>query len=659
MDTGGTFTDIVRMKDGNIIIEKQLSTPHDPSGGILSWFKKKGCTDGSPTDRSPDEHEEFIYGSTVATNAVLERRGADVALITTKGFEEVIFIGRQNRPNLYDLYPERTRPLVDRKNVFSANERTLHGGTVLRDLTDIDVLIEAVSRSNANAIAISLLHSYANPRNERILKKTLSTALPDIPITLSSSILPEYREFERTSTTVINAFVLPLMRDHILRLKENMGTGRFRIMQSNGGCISAEKAMEEPARTVLSGPAGGVVGALAVASRMGYDNIITFDMGGTSTDVSLCSGRYTVTKEYGISGLPLSIPMLDINTVGSGGGSIVHMDIGGGIRVGPRSAGAFPGPVCFGRGGTKVTVTDANLVLGRLYGKRFLGGKMSLDHKKAEDAVDSLARSVDMDALFLAEGIIKIANSSMQRAIMSITVRRGHDPRDFTLVTYGGAGGLHACELAEELGIKKILVPPNPGVLSAFGMLLSDVIRDYSRSFPWTDKEIILSEMEEAYTALESDALSDLGEEGFGNDRLKLRRSVDMRYKRQSHELTVRYSKNLISDFHLMHKRRYGHCDEGEEVETVNLRLEGIGLTDKYLLESLPLREKGDRVIDRTALFFRGKEHDAVVIDREKLSPDDVIRGAALVTEYTATTFISPGYRAAVNRYGGIEIWRE
>jgi len=635
-DTGGTFTDIVSIRDGNLVIDKILSTSDDPARGILSRFIENGLIDRSPTDRSAGEHEEFIYGSTVATNAVLERRGADVALITTKGFEDIIFIGRQNRPDLYDLYPRKTTRLLERSKVFGVDERTLHDGTVIREPCNTDALIEAVSRSNVDSIAISLLHSYANPRNEKILKKALSTALPGIPITLSSDILPEYREFERTSTTVINAFVSPLMRDHISRLKQNYGSGQFRIMQSNGGCISAEKAMDEPVRTVLSGPAGGVVGAREVASRMGHENIITFDMGGTSTDVSLCSGGYSVTNEYRISGLPLTIPMLDINTVGSGGGSIVHLDMGGGIHVGPRSAGAFPGPVCFKRGGTEVTVTDANLVLGRLYGKRFLGGKMSLDHKKAEDAVNSLARTVDMDKLSLAEGIINIANSSMQRAIMSITVRRGHDPRDFTLVTYGGAGGLHACELAEALGIGKILIPPNPGVLSAFGMLLSDVKKNHSRSFLRT------------------------GKEGFGDQRIMLKRSVDMRYKRQSHELTVPYSEKLITDFHHLHNRRYGHCDEKEEVETVNLRVEGIGLTNKPFMEPLRKRdEKEEAVIDRVTLYFRGEEKEAVVIDRERLSPGDVIEGAALVTEYTATTFIPPGWKGRVNRYGGIEIWRE
>jgi len=648
------------MKDGNITIEKRLSTPRDPARGIISWFMEKDSRDESLPNRSADEHEEFIYGSTVATNAVLERRGAKVALITSKGFEDIIFIGRQNRPDLYDPHPQKTSPLIERRNVFGADERTLYDGTILRELTDMDALIESVSCCNVDSIAVSLLHSYSNPGNETRLKKNLSTALPGIPITLSSDILPEYREFERTSTTVINAFVSPLMRDHILRLEQNHSSDQFRIMQSNGGCISAEKAMDEPVRTVLSGPAGGVVGAAEIASGMGYENIITFDMGGTSTDVSLYSGRYSVTKEYQISGLPLSIPMLDINTVGSGGGSIVHLDMGGGIHVGPRSAGALPGPVCFDRGGTEVTVTDANLLLGRLYGKRFLGGKMSLDNIKAEEALNSLARTVDMDKLSLAEGIIKIANSSMQRAIMAITVRRGHDPRDFTLVTYGGAGGLHACELAEALGIGKILVPPNPGVLSAFGMLLSDVIKDYSRSFPRTGKEIDILEMEEAYTVLEDNARSDLREEGFGNGRTMLRRSIDMRYKRQSHELTVPYSAKLISDFHLLYNRRYGHCDENEEVETVNLRLKGIGLVNKPVLEPLPLREKEeDAVMDKVPLFFRGEEYEALVIDREKLSQDDLIEGGALVTEYTATTFIPPGYRGAVNRYGGIEIWRD
>ena len=652
IDTGGTFTDIVCIEEGEVIIEKQPSTPEAPAAAVLDALKGIGGI---------EQRKDLTYGSTMATNAILERRGARVALLATEGFEDVIFIGRQDRPDLYSLCPRKPEPLIEPNMVFGIRKRTLAGGEIIEDISCLDEILSSILRIRPEAIAVSLLHSYAEPRNEQLLAKALSERFPGIPVTLSSDVLPEYREFERTSTTVLNAYVQPLMRGHLGRLDRAKGPGPMRIMQSNGGSISSSHAREEPVRTVLSGPAGGVIGALHMARSSGFENIITFDMGGTSTDVSLCPGRPLMTSEYAISGHPLRIPVLDIHTVGAGGGSILHRDTAGGLHVGPRSAGASPGPVCFGKGGREITVTDANLVLGRLSGNEFLGGRMILDTGAARKAMERLASDMDMDHLELAEGIVRIANSTMQRALMAISVRRGYDPGDFVLTTFGGAGGLHACELAGELGMDRVLVPVNPGVLSAFGMVMSDVKKDYSRPFFRAGDEVTHESILDAFGSLERRGLEDMSGEGFEDERIVLVRSLDMRYRRQSYELSVPLSEGFLEAFHQYHLKRYGHCHRDETVEIVNLRLEAVGITDKTPLPILDERSPGadDSIVGETIVYFDGRGLDAVVYERERLGPGDRIDGTALVTEYTSTTLIPPGYRASVDRYGGLVICRK
>jgi len=545
--------------------------------------------------------------------------------------------------------------------VLGINERTLYDGTVHRNVTGLDDLLNIFPHENTEAIAVSLLHSYANSSNELFLYKKLTERFPDIPVTLSSRLLPEYREYERTSTTVMNAYVHPLVKQHLSVLSKRMGPGLLRIMQSNGGCISVERAREEPVRTILSGPAGGVIGAVHSAKLVGYEDIITFDMGGTSTDVSLVRGKPTVTSEYEISGLPLRIPVLDVHTVGAGGGSICQLDAGGALHVGPRSAGAIPGPICYGKGGTELTVTDANLALGRLDSRNFLGGKRHLDRKGVMDSLKNKSEELGIDPLDLADGIIKIANATMQRALVQISVQRGYDPRDFILLSYGGAGGLHACELARELGIRRVLVPKDPGVLSAYGMILTDVIKKYSRTYFKSTEETDFCALADAYLPLERKAVDELAKEKFDRRRMVLARSVDMRYKRQSYELNVPFSKTYIQDFHRLHLQRYGHCDENEKVEIVNLRLEGRGITDKSFVISPDIEDndKGDAVTGDIKIYHDGKEYESKIFNRKGLAPGNTLNGPALITEYTSTTFVPPGFSVNVNGYGGLEIWQQ
>ena len=487
VDTGGTFTDFVWLgENGRYQIFKQLSTPQDPSEAILNGLKTM----------APPETADLVHGSTVATNALLERKGARTALITTKGFADVLAIGRQNRPDIYALVPQKPAPLVPAAWRFEVAERVTASGEVLQplDLSNLPAIWQQLKAESVESVAICLLFSFLHPSHEQQIRQFLLEQSPEMQlhISLSSDILPEYREYERTATTVINAYVAPLMTRYLRRLASGVQPRRLSVMQSNGGIISASKAGEEAARTVLSGPAGGVVGARFVAQQAGFPDIITFDMGGTSSDVALCPGRLPTTADGEIAGLPLRLPIIDIHTVGAGGGSIARVDAGGALQVGPESAGAFPGPACYGRvkaesdtypPASRSTVTDANLVLGRLDANHFLGGAMQLDETAAWQALVKLAEQMKVpDAETAAWGVIQVANANMERAIRRISVERGYDPRRFTLMPFGGAGPLHACDLAESLQIPRILVPPVPGVLSALGMLVAAPTKDYSRT---------------------------------------------------------------------------------------------------------------------------------------------------------------------------------
>ena len=470
IDTGGTFTDFVYKEGDRWGIYKILSTPSNPADAIIEGLKY--IAEG--------KHKKIVHGSTVATNAILERKGAKTALITNKGFEDIIEIGRQNRSRLYDLAYRKEPALVPSALRFGIPGRILNNGDEHTPLDHEEVkrIIGILNDNNIESIAVCLLYSYVNPAHENKTKEMLQSL--DIPVSLSHEILSEFREYERTSTTVINAYVSPKMQNYIGTLIKHTGKNdHLSIMQSNGGSISADTATRESVRTILSGPAGGAVGAFEIGRMAGYSKIITFDMGGTSTDVSLMDGKLSLTTQSLISGLPIRVPMIDIHTVGAGGGSIASMDTGGALRVGPESAGADPGPICYGKG-DRITVTDANLYLGRIIPEHFLGGNMALKRDKLETSFKLFSRETGLSSIELAEGILAVANTAMEKAIRVISVERGFNPGDFTLLSFGGAGGLHAAFLARLLNIPKVIIPANPGTLSAMGMLMADVIKDYS-----------------------------------------------------------------------------------------------------------------------------------------------------------------------------------
>ena len=678
VDTGGTFTDIVMRIDGNLFTHKVLSTPQNPAYAVI-----QGVDEILRLHDTDAEGLEIVHGSTVATNALLERRGARIALVTTKGFEDILEIGRQARPNLYDFFVERPAPLVPADRRFGISERTLHTGEIQTEIepTDLDALASKLSALELDAIAICFLFAYVNPQNEQIVAEHLAQF--GIPISCSHEVLPEYREYARFSTTVANAYIRPTLERHLSTLIESEQFPKsFRLMLSNGGSVSARifqrilqaenllyRGEAAGIRTVLSGPAGGVLGAYQIAKTAGYDQIITFDMGGTSTDVSLCHDGISLTTESTISGLPIKVPLIDIHTVGAGGGSIATVDTGGALRVGPESAGADPGPICYGNSGEDITVTDANLYLGRIAATQFLGGAMSLDTDKPRVYIEKFAARLGIPPLQAADGILKVANAAMERAIKVISVERGFDTRDFTLVSFGGAGGLHAAFMAENLGIETILIPPNGGLLSAYGMLFADVVKDYSQTVLWRfeenseDGSSLVEALNAGFNALLARAEGEMKMEGFAPHQLKVNRSFDMRYEGQSYELNIpcftekharpNEIEALVEEFHAAHVQRFGYARTGAPVEVVNLRLTAIGETDKPPIQSLPLADvdASEAFTVQNPVIFEGEVLPTNFYRREALRPGNQIVGPAIVTEFSATTVVPPDFSAVVDAY--------
>jgi len=626
----------VALVGGRLRVLKVPSTPRDPAEAV-----RRALRAVSVRGRVAALH----YGSTVATNALLERNGARVVLLTTAGFEDVLEIGRQARPVLYALEPDPPAPLVGRAERIGVAERVLADGRVERRLSRAAAAraAAAVVRRKAEAVAVCLLHSYARPAHERALGRALAGR--GLHVTLSHRLLREYREYERTATVAANAYVGPLVTRHLRALARGLG-GRLRVMQSNGGLLAARTAAAEPVRTVLSGPAGGVVGAAARARRAGYRRLVTLDMGGTSTDVSVVDGALGERAEAIVEGLPIRVPSLDIHTVGAGGGSLVRVDAGGALRVGPASAGADPGPACYGRG-TAPTVTDAHLVLGRLVEHEFLGGAFPLDAARARRALAPIARRLGGSLAAAAEGVVRVATAVMERAVRVLTVERGHDPRDFTLVAFGGAGGLHAADLAAALGIPRIYLPPYPGLLSAWGVLGAAVRRDFSRTLRVVDPSP--RRIEEGFRALARAARSALAREGVA--RARVERRLDARYAGQGYEVTVPWSRGWRRAFHAQHRRLFGHAAPARPVEVVTLRLRARG-------NAVPLPAERPRSRGAAAswqrVVFGGRAHATAVHRREALPPGVQIRGPAIVCEYSATTVVPPGWRARVDRHGGL-----
>jgi N-methylhydantoinase A/oxoprolinase/acetone carboxylase beta subunit len=645
IDTGGTFTDFVGLSGDELVVHKVRSTPADPSRAILG-----GIAELSGGGRSA----EVVHGSTVATNAVLERKGARVALVATDGFQDVLKIGRQTRPELYNIFVPAPRPIVDADLTFGVVERLDAAGAVLTpvDEASLAAAIDGLRARGAEIVAVCLLHAYANPAHERHVAGRIREG--GWPVSASHEVLPEYREYERWSTTVVNAYVTPLIDRYLGRLEAELGSTRLSIMQSNGGSISAGAARVQAVRTVLSGPAAGVVGARAVARAAGFRRIIAFDMGGTSTDVSLVDGAIATTTDSRIGDFPVRLPVIDIHTVGAGGGSIARVDSGGALRVGPESAGAEPGPVCYGSG-AELTVTDANLLLGRLDAGFFLGGRMSLDLERTARVAADAARRLGLSVPELAEGIVRVANANMERAIRVVSVERGHDPRRFALVAFGGAGGMHACEIARRLEIGSVVVPRHAGVLSALGMLAADVVRDYSASVLRASAEVAPRDLEKALVPLLDQAGRELAAEGFARAARVVESFVDVRYVGQSYEITLPFGRDYRARFDKQHGRLYGYANPDRATEVVAVRVRATGVTDK---PKLRWRRPGRAIPAAPAAVrrgrFDGRARRVGFFRWDGLPPGSHAPGPAVITGGEATVVIPPDFRFHIDGHGNV-----
>ncbi|MCU1270190.1 MAG: 5-oxoprolinase (ATP-hydrolyzing) [Acidobacteriaceae bacterium] len=656
IDTGGTFTDCVYLKDGAPAVLKLPSTPDDPARSVLEGIRRIAA----------EGDAEIRHGTTIGTNALLERKGARVAFVTTSGFEDTIAIGRQARQHLSDWLATPAPCIVPKELRFGVEERVSAEGEILLSPSEQELveLREKIRASGAESIAISLLFSFANSENESRVAAALGRLaradegvrpyVANLPVSISHHILPEFREYERAATVVVNAYLAPKAGDYVRRLEAaiaDQSGGALYVMQSSGGIISANVAAEEPVRTVLSGPAGGVIGAHRVTQLAGFDKIISFDMGGTSTDVALIDARGPqITNESRISEIPVSVPMLDIHTVGAGGGSLAWFDRGGILHVGPASAGAKPGPICYGRG-EQPTVTDANLVLNRLDPELALAGTVRLDEARTRRFMDNSLGPISSVQQFAA-GILQLAEAEMEKAIRLISVERGHDPREFTLVAFGGAGPLHACSLARALGIPRVLVPAMPGALSALGILGADVVRDYSRTVMTSAVDRLL---DKHFSDLEANGCAEFKTEGMIGIST---RSADLRYAGQGYEINVPAGPEMLARFHEAHRKRYGHSDKNRHVEVVNVRVRMIAASEQI---KFPQMQKGGPSSDHAALkkknvMFANEWMDTTVLDRNLLFPGNIFKGPAIVHEYSATTVVPPGCMAKVDSYSNLVI---
>lgn len=671
IDIGGTFTDFVvfRPFSGEIDSFKLPSTPDDPSRVVLEGIGqilRDSSLDGITGI-------DIIHGSTVATNALLERKGARTALITTQGFRDVLQIGRQARSELYDLSADPPAPIIPYELRFSVSERVNHRGEVLEKLEpfELESIIHQLETQQVESTAVCLLFSFLFPEHERTIAERLRRA--GFFVSASYEVLSEYREYERTSTTSVNAYVSPVLDRYLDKLQSGLqGEGKaasMRVMQSNGGSISIDEARANAVRCILSGPAGGVAGAMYTAAVVERQvRVISFDMGGTSTDVSLVEGEPKVTSEALVGGCPIRVPVIDIHTIGAGGGSIAFVDPGTVMRVGPHSAGADPGPACYGKGDA-ATVTDANLVLGRLAADKFLGGKLPLDEGRALDAVSELGGRAGLGPHTTALGIVEIVNAHMERAIRVISVERGYDPRDFALLSFGGAGGLHAVDLARRSGIKHVLVPPLASTLSAFGMLAVDVVKDYSRTVmldAGCDHKFLLQKFE----SLAEKARLDLDREGIPQSQTRIEKYLDMRYRGQSYELLVPYSGSFSNNFHEAHRRVYGYDQPQAPVEIVNIRLRAVGKVSSP--EIKPMTAVGNdsfaEPFDIRPVIFRSpngqiktasssfQEINTPFYRWENLPPGARINGPAVVVRTDTTVLLEEEDNGNIDDFGNLSI---
>ena len=656
IDIGGTFTDFVHYDDveGTVHTFKSLSTPSNPSHCVLK---------GLESIKRPGQFR-IVHGSTVATNALLERKGARTALVTTKGFRDILLIGRQTRTHLYDLFSDRAAPLIPPARCFEVTERVDFQGRVLVPLNnaELDEMILTMHELKVEAIAVSFLFSFVYPDHERRVADRLREA--GFFVTASHELIPEFREYERTSTTAINAYVSPILHRYLSDLEHQIGSSDFYILQSNGGRLSVPQAKGQGVRSILSGPAGGVVGAQHVAKLAGFDQSITFDMGGTSTDVSLIKDSIQVTTEAKVGGLPIRVPVIDIHTVGSGGGSIAYHDPGGGLRVGPQSAGADPGPICYGQGGGQPTVTDANLILGRLPVDGFLGGTMHLDQVRAGVALEKLAKDIRLEPApgfnlkqTMALGIIQVVNAHMERAVRVISVERGHDPRDFVFVSFGGAGGVHACDLARQLNIRRVLIPPMAATLSALGMLMADIQLDYVQTVMMPG-HTPYDELDARTQTMVEQGLNDLNRQGVQVEQSAIVCELDMRYRGQSFELVVPLTPEFRNQFDSIHCERYGFDHKDAPTEIVNLRVRAVGFTKPpHLRPEKPGSSDPAEALwcQRPVVLTNGVE--AVPHFRgHLLKPGHRLSGPAIIVQDDTTVYLGPTDLAVVDGYRNLLI---
>jgi N-methylhydantoinase A len=681
-DVGGTFTDNLAYDEATktVTVAKVPTTPENRALGTVRGLLRALELQG----RKGADIGYVGHGMTTATNAVIQRTGGRTAFVTNEGFRDLLLIGRQNRPSLYDIRKTRPEPLVRREDCHTVRGRLDRGGHEVTPLDEKGLrdIAARLAADKVEAVAVCLLHAYANPAHERRAKAVLSKYLPGVPVCISTDILAEFREYERGSTVALNAYLLPVMDRYLASLIELLadpaqGLGvaadvPVMVMEASGGLMTITTAREKPVHTVLSGPAGGVVASAHVAALSGFSEIITLDMGGTSTDISLVlEGRPQVTCEASLQGTPIRIPVIDINAIGAGGGSIAWIDEGDALRVGPRSAEAVPGPACYGRGGTEPTVTDANLVLGRLGADSRLGGELALDPEAAARAItDKIAGPLGLDVVAAAAGILRVANATMARGVRVVSVERGHDPRRLTLVPFGGAGPMHGSPLARDLSIPRLLVPPTPGILCALGMLVADLRHDLVQTHLAAHAALSPQEAAVIFEPMLAEARRLLTEDRVPTDRWRVEMRMEMRYIGQSYELPIPLAEvnssalaGVAPAFHAEHARRFGHSDPAAPIEVVSFGVTATGLIDT---PELPRPAPGEREPPGAArrgtrrAFFEGAGAasgawaECPVWQREALLAGNEIAGPALIEEISATTVLYPGDRAQVDAIGSL-----
>ena len=660
-DIGGTFTDFVVEEDsGRIFTGKVSTTPDNPALGVL-----KGLDDLIPSLANIDF---LVHGTTVGLNAFLERKGERVLLIMTAGVSDSYSIARGDRKELYTLKYRKPKRLVPRRDVFEVRERMKWDGTILEPLeeSDFDTIIEKIEAENIKAVAVCLIHSYINPEHELQARAIINKTLPEVSVTLSHEIAREWREYERASSAVANAYIAPIVEHYLISLEtqvREMGVrSPLHVMQSSGGVMTLSAGRKQPVYTLLSGPVGGTIGGVALSSSLERPNLLCVDMGGTSFDLSLVvNGQPEIASETELEGLPLLMPMVNIHTIGAGGGSVAWLEAGA-VRVGPQSAGAVPGPACYGNGGTQPTVTDANLFLKRLGSESLLSGRMTLSERAAADAIHNMAEEVGLSDIAFAEGMLSITNAKMADAMRTITVEQGIDPRQFSLVAFGGAGPMHAVWLARELDIKEVIIPRFPGTFSAWGMLQTDVRQDITKNFYFPISTVQDAVLKKTFSELEAEGLSGLQNEGVRAENIYFVRTADMRYIGQEYAVNVEIVPgvqlaDIETNFHRAHHTRYGHSTPNAPVEFVNLRLAALGRLERRPNEELAEDDKpGDPLVEERETIFDGEPHQTNIYIRDRLTTGTNLAGPAVIEEDSATTVVPPGYQIQIDNRRNIVV---